>query len=251
MYCGRSDCRGSPWLLARREGVLILLVEDEEGLRESIAFALENENFQVRTAATLADASQLVQERRPELVILDVMLPDGCGAEFCQELRTLGDLRILLLSARGEHHHRVRGLESGADDYLCKPFDYPELLARVRALLRRWSKVEPFLTYQGLKLDTRKHCVFQQGRELPLTLLEFRLLEVLLGRPETVFSRQDLLSRVWGIDMPLDSNVLEVTVSNLRAKLGDKSRKRIRTVRGVGYALGGPDCSISGSSRET
>lgn len=224
----------------------ILVIEDEAGIREAVAFHLREQGFQVRECGTLHSALQELQQCRFDLVILDRMLPDGNGTDLCRQLRQQGVRRILVLSALGDLQDRVTGLQSGADDYLVKPFKYEEMTARVRALLRCWTGGEGILTQGSLSLDRSRHRVSRFGNPIALSTLEYRLLETLLGEPGRVFSRQDLLRQVWDIDMPLESNVLEVTISSLRAKLQDRSRRLIRTYRGKGYGL---SCDKEGFSK--
>jgi len=217
----------------------ILVVDDEESILESICFALEHEGYQAISAASASQALSHLQPPLPDLVLLDVMLPDRSGLELCQYLRALGDTPILMLSARDSLEDRVIGLDSGADDYLVKPFRFKELLARVRALLRRNGRQAPAsLQFGALKLDSGRRVFSLHDQELTLTLREYELLEFLLHRARLVVTRAEILNRLWGMDASLETNVLDVHISALRAKLGESGRYLIRTVRGVGYSLG-------------
>lgn len=218
----------------------ILVVDDEESIIEFVTMGLNYEGFETLTAGTGVQALELFRGAHPDLVILDVMLPDKDGITVCKELRAVSNVPILMLTARGELEDKVVGLNSGADDYLPKPFKFQELLARVKALLRRSGMAQPqTVTFEDLVLDTSTHRVTRSGKPVDLTLREYELLELLLRRPHQVFTREQILNQLWGWDFVGDTNVVEVHVSALRAKLGDTDRRLIRTVRGVGYALGG------------
>ena len=215
------------------------MVDDEESILESVCFALEHEGYQTLAAGTAAEAVTHLKDELPDLVVLDVMLPDRSGLELCSYIRALGDTPILMLSARDSLDDRVMGLDSGADDYLVKPFRFKELLARVRAQLRRSPGQSGTVRQLGdLHLDTTRHVFTLKGQELSLTLREYELLEFLLRRPRQVVTRSELLKHLWGIEAPIETNVLDVHVSALRAKLGEAGRHLIRTIRGVGYSLG-------------
>lgn len=219
----------------------ILVIDDEESIVDSISFALEREGYQVDCAANAAEALKLLDGSLPDLVLLDVMLPDRSGLDLCTFIRFLGEVPILMLSARDSLEDKVQGLEAGADDYLVKPFKFKELLARVKALMRRWKKSEGATTLQlgDLKLEPARRTFFQAGEAIDLTLREFELLEYFMRRPRRVVTRDELLNRVWHLPTPAETNVLEVHISSLRSKLRDGDKKLIRTVRGVGYSLGG------------
>ncbi len=217
---------------------LILVVDDEESILESVTFSLEHENYLTATATTGTEAIQKYNELHPDLIILDIMLPDCSGLEVCKTIRATGDVPILFLSAKDQLEDRVTGLDTGGDDYLAKPFRFRELLARVRALLRRSGHKTRLLTYEDIIIDPDSHTVMKQGRHVHLTLREYELLELLIRRPHQVFTRQQILQQLWGWSDEIDTNVVEVYVCALRNKLGDDSRTLLRTVRGVGYALG-------------
>jgi DNA-binding response OmpR family regulator len=203
-----------------------------------ISFTLEHEGYEAFTAATGDAGLKLYQETPPDLVILDLMLPDCSGIDICRAMRILGNVPILFLTARDQLDDKVEAFENGADDYLAKPFRYKELVMRVKALLRRTGPTENALSYGGISLDAGSHQVKLNGELIYLTLREHQLLELLLKRPNHVYTRSQILQTVWGWDAESDTNVLEVQISALRAKLGDTDRKLIRTVRGVGYSLG-------------
>lgn len=177
---------------------LILVVDDEESILESVTFSLEHENYLTATASTGAEAMAKCRDLKPDLVILDIMLPDASGLEICQEIRAQGDVPILFLSAKDQLEDRVRGLDTGGDDYLSKPFRFRELLARVRALLRRSGHKTRLLCFEDIILDPDSHTVMKAGRSLHLTLREYELLEMLLSRPHQVFTRKQILKQLWG-----------------------------------------------------
>jgi DNA-binding response OmpR family regulator len=218
----------------------ILLVEDEETIRDFVRLGLEYEGVEVDVSDSWRRALEQVRAFGPDLVVLDLLLPELDGLEVCRALRRTSSLPIIMLTARGEVDDRVLGLESGADDYLAKPFKFKELLARIRAVLRR-SGADPGRTLKvgPLMLDTHTRQVTRDGRTVDLTPRELELLEQLMRHPRWVLSREQLLDRIWGMDYLGDANVVEVHVSALRAKLGDQERQLIRTVRGVGYLLSG------------
>ena len=221
------------------EHPLILVVDDEEAIRESVTYILEHESYRTITAATGREALKKYKENRPDLVILDIMLPDISGLEVCKGIRNIADVPILFLSAKDQLEDMIEGLDKGGDDYLAKPFHFAELMARVRALLRRSKgrKVN-FLEYEDIILDPESHIVTKGGRTLHLTLREFELLEMFMSKPRQVFTRQQILQQLWGWCDDLETNVVEVYICALRNKLDDENRSLLRTVRGVGYALG-------------
>jgi two-component system phosphate regulon response regulator PhoB len=221
----------------------ILIVEDEEPLTLLLRYNLEAEGYEVETTARGDDADTRLKERAPDLVVLDWMLPGLSGIELCRRLRTRPEtkaLPIIMLTARGEESERIRGLSTGADDYIVKPFSVPELIARVRALLRRASpeRVADVLTFGEVELDREKKRVSRAGREIPLGPTEYRLLEFLMERPGRVFSREQLLDGVWGSEIYIDERTVDVHVGRLRKALNrGRETDPIRTVRGAGYAL--------------
>jgi len=218
----------------------VLVVDDELTMREFLEMGLGYEGFEVRTAADGSVALETARAWAPDLVILDRMLPGLDGLEICRRLRAAGDVGVLMLSARGQVDDRIEGFEAGADDYLPKPFTFKELLARVRAVLRRRGiALGRFLTFGDLSLDRETREVARAGRSMDLTPREFELLELFIGHPRQVFSREAILNRIWGYEYEGDANVIEAHVSALRAKLGDRDRTLIRSIRGVGYSMRG------------
>lgn len=221
----------------------VMIVEDEEPLALMLRYNLEAEGYVVDTIARGDDAEMRLRENVPDLLLLDWMLPGVSGIELCRRLRSRDATRslpIIMLTARGEESERIRGLATGADDYVVKPFSVPELLARVRAILRR-SKPELIATVLkagDIELDRETHRVRRNGRELHLGPTEFRLLEFLMQSPGRVFSRAQLLDSVWGHDVFVDERTVDVHVGRLRKALGSgRGRDPIRTVRGSGYSF--------------
>jgi two-component system OmpR family response regulator len=220
--------------------IRILVVDDEEVLVDLIGTGLRYEGFEVAVATDGAAALNLAATFQPHLVVLDWMLPGLDGLTVCRRLRARSDVAILMLTAKGELEERVAGLEGGADDYLVKPFKFQELLARIRAILRRHRlSLSRRMCVGDLQLDRETREVWRADRPIDLTPREFELLAALMAHPRQVFTREALLDRVWGYDYAADPNLVEVHISALRAKLGDTARQLIRTVRGVGYTLRG------------
>jgi two-component system, OmpR family, phosphate regulon response regulator PhoB len=221
----------------------ILIVEDEEALTLLLRYNLEAAGYQVDTVARGDDAEVRLRESNPDLIILDWMLPGMSGIELCRQLRVRPQTRqlpIIMLTARGEESERVRGLATGADDYVVKPFSLPELMARVSALLRRASpeRVADVLAFGDIQMDREKKRVSRGGRAVDLGPTEYRLLEFLLERPGRVFTREQLLDGVWGRDIYIDERTVDVHVGRLRKALNlESANDPIRTVRGAGYAL--------------
>jgi len=221
------------------ERARILAVDDDARIAASLRRALIYEGYDVTVAADGPSALMRAREQPPDLVILDIMLPGLDGIEVCRRLRAEGDVPILMLTARDSTADRVLGLDSGSDDYLVKPFAYEELLARVRALLRRRAPTGGrVLRFADLTLDSSSHEVMRGERSITLTALEFELLRYLLSNPRLVLSRGQILDAVWGYDFSATSNVVDVYVGYLRQKLEQQGEPRlIHTLRGAGYIM--------------
>lgn len=218
----------------------ILVVDDEQSILDFVEMGLTHQGFEVARAADGRTALEKFAEFAPHAIVLDLMLPDLDGIQVCVQVRTQSNIPILMLTAKGDVEDRVKGLDSGADDYLAKPFKFKELMARLRALLRRAGlDTGHTLTFGDLVLDRSTRRLTRQNRPIDLTAREFELLELLMQRPRQVFTREQILARLWGYEFNGETNVVEVHVRALRAKLGDSERKLIRAVRGVGYTLGG------------
>ena len=217
----------------------VLVVDDDSHIAASLRRALIYEGYAVEVAPDGAMALNRARERMPDLVVLDVMLPGMSGVEVCQRLRAAGDVPILMLTAKDGTADRVVGLDSGADDYLVKPFAYEELMARIRALLRRQApRARKVLQYADLSMDLGTREVRRGEHSVALTPKEFDLLQHLLRNPRQVLTRDRILDAVWGYDFGATSNSVDVYVGYLRQKLeADGSPRLIQTVRGVGYAL--------------
>lgn len=223
---------------------VVLVVEDEMAQREVLVYNLEAEGFRVLTAETGEDAMLAVDEQAPDIILLDWMLPAVSGIEVCRRLKARPDTvgtPIIMLSARSEEVDKVRGLETGADDYMVKPYSVMELMARVRTQLRRArpSTVGQTLLFDDIIVDSETHKVTRDGSDIKLGPTEFRLLATFIEKPGRVWSRDQLLDRVWGRDIYVDTRTVDVHVGRLRKSLcthgGDDP---LRTVRGAGYALG-------------
>jgi DNA-binding response OmpR family regulator len=237
----------------------VLLVDDDPEIRTSVrvGFELQWRDVEVIEAATGADGLRLVEEGRPDLVLLDVGLPDTDGFAVLREIRAFSGVPVVMLTARDEPIDTVRGLETGADDYVTKPFDHLELMARVRAVLRRLDVKAPASrrgTYRNgpLEVDAEAREARVAGERVRLTATEWRLLELLVANAGWVVPRERILSRIWGRDEPGDLDSLRVFVRRLRAKLGDDAAapRYVETVRGLGYRLIAPggDDGLSGTS---
>lgn len=234
----------------------VLVVDDEDNIIELIRLGLRYEGFQVETASNGEDGIALAQRIDPDLVILDVMMPGIDGIEVCRRLRnnpTTHDVPILMLTAKDEVGDRILGLQTGADDYLTKPFDFYELLERIKAILRRQNRAKSaqgnttfdennqLLQFGDLRMNTATREVTRAGRLVELTATEYNLLHLFMSHPRQVLDRQTILNRVWGYDFLGETNIIEVYVRYLREKIEDSpsSPRLIVTVRGVGYVLKG------------
>ncbi|MTI07279.1 phosphate regulon transcriptional regulatory protein PhoB [Roseibium denhamense] len=221
----------------------VLIVEDEEPLSLLLRYNLEAEGYAVESCVRGDEAEIRLRESQPDLLLLDWMLPGLSGIELCRRLRAREDterLPVIMLTARGEEAERIRGLSTGADDYVVKPFSVPELMARVRAILRRVSPevVSTMLRSGDIELDRETHRVRRNGKEIHLGPTEFRLLDFLMTSPGRVFSREQLLDGVWGHDVYVDERTVDVHVGRLRKALNKgKAKDPIRTVRSAGYAF--------------
>jgi two-component system phosphate regulon response regulator PhoB len=222
----------------------VLLVEDEPAQREVLAYNLEAEGFRVVPAGNGEDALVLVEEESPDIIILDWMMPELSGIEVCRRLKMRPETRgipIIMLSARAEEVDRIRGLETGADDYVIKPYSVLELMARARAQLRRVrpSSIGAQLEFEDIRLDPETHRVYRGDKVLKLGPTEFRLLTTFMEKPGRVWSREQLLDRVWGRDIYVDTRTVDVHIGRLRKSLMQHGGEDpLRTVRGAGYALG-------------
>lgn len=220
--------------------VRILAVDDEPDILELVRFGLSSEGFQVDTATTGNEALDYVARQKPDLMVLDLMLPDKSGTDVCKQIRSnsaFEDLPIIMLTARGEEVDRVVGFEIGADDYVTKPFSQRELALRVKSVLRRSSKAgskRTLLQRGDLSLDREAHRCTNGDEEIELTAKEFELLATLMNRPGQVRTRDQLIEAVWGSDFSVSSRTVDTHLKRLREKIGD-SGELIQTVRGVGY----------------
>ena len=223
----------------------VLLVEDETSITEPLAEALRSEGFETQVAGTVAEALELAR-RAPDLVLLDVMLPDGSGFDVCRELRQVSRVPIIMLTARGEEADRVVGLELGADDYVVKPFSAREVVARIRAVLRRVHAPDAAesgpLDVGELRLDPARREVTKRGEALELSRKEFELLQLLMRNAGSVVTREQLIDEVWDTNWFGSTKTLDVHVSGIRRKLGDdpSQPRYLHTVRGVGFRFAAP-----------
>ncbi len=230
--------------MVTKEHPLILLVEDEPAQREVLSYNLAAEGYRVQHAQDGEEAMLMVREEPPDLIVLDWMMPNLSGIEVCRRLKVRAETRtipVIMLSARSEEVDRVRGLETGADDYVVKPYSIVELMARIRANLRRVrpSATGMVLEVQDIRLDSETHRVTRADQLLQLGPTEFRLLATFMERPGRVFSREQLLDRVWGRDIYVETRTVDVHIGRLRKALcGQGGEDLLRTVRGAGYALG-------------
>ncbi len=224
----------------------VLIVEDEPSISEPLAEALVREGFRPRTAGTAGEAATAFDEERPDVVLLDVMLPDRDGRELARDLRSRSDVPIIMVTARGEEVDRVAGLELGADDYVVKPFSARELAARIRAVLRRGRSVgerREAIEAGDVRLDPASRSVVRAGRPLELTPREFDLLHLLMRRAGTVVPREEIMDEVWDPHWFGSTKTLDVHIAWLRRKLGDDAAdpRYIATIRGVGFRFGPPE----------
>lgn len=219
------------------------MIEDEEPIALLLRYNLESEGYRVTHTLRGDEAEIILQEQLPDLILLDWMLPGLSGIELCRRIRTKPETKnipIIIITARGEESERVRGLATGADDYIVKPFSVPELLARIRAVLRRYSpnRLAGILEAGDLVLDRSAHRVRRATREIHLGPAEFKLLEFFMERPGRVFTRNQILDYVWGVDTEIDERTIDVHIGRLRKAINrPRERDPIRTVRGAGYSF--------------
>ncbi len=221
----------------------ILIIEDDEEILRLLKRALTYQGYIVDTALTGKAGLKLANDQCPDLVVLDLMLPNMDGMEVCQKLQKIGNQPILMLTAKDTTQDRVQGLDAGADDYVVKPFEMDELLARIRALLRRTAADRvKLLDFEDLKLDSGTRKAYRGEREIVLTTKEYDLLDLFLRHPRQVMTREVIFDRVWDYDFGGESNVLDVYIRYLRQKLEENGEPRlIYTVRGAGYVLREPE----------
>ncbi len=219
---------------------IVLIVDDEPHIVDFLQLGFEYEGFTVFAAASGREALKVAQAQAPDIIVLDIMLPGLDGLEVTRQIRSRSDAAIILLTAKDDVEDRIIGLDLGADDYITKPFNFKELMAHVRAVLRRYGKnFEDVLTFQDIILDRGAHAVTYHGRSIDLTPREFDLLEFFLMHPRQVLTRDMIETRIWGNATISDDNIIDVYISHLREKLGDTPPRLLQTVRGVGYALRG------------
>jgi len=213
----------------------ILVVEDDPAIESLVSLGLRYEHYAVMSTGNGITGLQLFEEHHPDLVILDWLLPGMDGLKLCRLIRSQSDVPIIMITARDAIRDRVDGLETGADDYIVKPFHIDELIARVHARLRRRSTDDSLLSFEDLSLDTKTYEVFRRRHRIELTNTEFKLLNYLIHYPRQVLSKEQILEEVWGYDFRGDANIVEQYIRSLRQKMGQPPL--IQTVRGVGYTL--------------
>lgn len=217
----------------------ILLVEDNEGIVMGLEYLLTEQGFSFSHAGTIGKARELLEQKRFDLVLLDVRLPDGNGFSLCQEIKKRDLAAVIFLTARDEENHVVQGFDLGADDYVMKPFRNMELVSRIKNVLRRTGKEQPRLEFHGISIDVEAGKVYCGTEELKLTKLEYKIMVLLFSNPKRLFTRDEILGAVWDIDGNfVNDNTLTVTMKRLRAKISDQNGTIIETVRGRGYRLG-------------
>ena len=221
----------------------IFVVEDEKPIQELLQYNLEKEGFKVSSSVNGEAALETIKEKIPDLILLDWMLPDLSGIKICQYLKqdkTVKDIPIIMLTAKGEEEDKVKGLNTGAEDYITKPFSFPELLARVKSILRRVkpSTVSDEASYLDLKIDRIAIKVYRKDKEINLGPKEYKLLNFMIKQPKRVYSREQLLDQVWGDDINVESRTVDVHITRLRQAINiEGSKPLIRTVRSAGYSL--------------
>ncbi|MBU2863830.1 phosphate regulon transcriptional regulator PhoB [Reinekea forsetii] len=218
----------------------ILIVDDESAIRDVIAAALEMAGYRALEASNAQDAHSIIVDQKPDLILLDWMMPGTSGVELARRLKRdalTQEIPIIMLTAKGEEEHKISGLDAGADDYITKPFSPRELVARLKAVLRRSTPagVDTVVEVKGLTLDPTSHRVFADGSELKLGPTEFKLLQFFMTHPERAYSRSQLLDHVWGGNVYVDERTVDVHIRRLRKLLGEQYKTLVQTVRGTGY----------------
>lgn len=223
----------------------ILVVDDEKSIRDLLDMLLKKEQFHVTTVSNGIDALKMFNSFQPDLVLLDLMLPDIDGHDLCKEMTKKRKTPIIMLTAKDDTVDKIIGLELGADDYITKPFDTRELIARIKAVLRRLGKSivnsDNIIEHLCLKIDTENRSVYKNGQRIDLTLKEYEVLEMFAQNPLKVFTREELLTKVWGYDFVGDTRAVDICITRLRKKIEDDSNnpQHIITVYGFGYRFGG------------
>ncbi len=216
----------------------ILLVEDNESIIMGVEYLLQQEGYQTQTARNMREAAEFVRENAPDLILLDIALPDGNGFDFCVEVRRKWNFPVIFLTAKEEEADVVKGLDLGADDYVIKPFRNRELVSRIKSVLRRNGKGSSVLKCRDIVLDLESGKVSKAGEELNLTRLEYRILSTMMTYPDKLFTREEILADIWDISGNfVNDNTLSVTMKRIREKLGDTEGEIIKTVRGIGYRI--------------
>lgn len=216
----------------------ILLVEDNEAIIMGVEYLLQQEGYQAQTARSMREADKFVREDAPDLILLDIALPDGNGFDFCMEVKRKWSFPVIFLTAKEEETDVVKGLDLGADDYIIKPFRNRELISRIKSVLRRSGKSSSVLKCRDIVLDLESGKASRAGEELSLTRLEYRILSTMLAYPDKLFTREEILADIWDISGNyVNDNTLSVTMKRIREKLGDTDGGIIKTVRGIGYRI--------------
>lgn len=216
----------------------ILLVEDNEAIIMGVEYLLQQEGYQTQTARSMREADEFVRKDAPDLILLDIALPDGNGFDFCAEVKRKWNFPVIFLTAKEEETDVVKGLDLGADDYIIKPFRNRELISRIKSVLRRNGKSSSVLKCRDIVLDLESGKASRAGEELSLTRLEYRILSTMLAYPDKLFTREEILADIWDISGNyVNDNTLSVTMKRIREKLGDTDGEIIKTVRGIGYRI--------------
>lgn len=216
----------------------ILLVEDNEAIIMGLEYLLQQEGYRTQTARNMWEAAEYIRENAPDLILLDIALPDGNGFDFCVEVKRKWNFPVIFLTAKEEEADVVKGLDLGADDYIIKPFRNRELISRIKSVLRRNGKGSTVLKCRDIVLDLESGRASRAGEELSLTRLEYRILSTMLAHPDKLFTREEILANIWDISGNfVNDNTLSVTMKRIREKLGDLDGEIIKTVRGIGYRI--------------